>query len=164
MLYCWCITRPVGFKRLNAHCQLVIRGMKWKVSPLLQCPLMGRLYQPLMTIKKDAYMKHWCNKNEGEGGEVLRWNTVQVSTSSTTKPTYTALQSNPGLRGNESTNSGQELRLVRYQDFIAHKKDCRLADVGIQEPKPNYKHVKSLEKFFFFVIKSWADMRVKKRK
>jgi len=33
---------------------------------------MGGLYQLLIAINNDAYMKHWCNDSEGEGDEVLR--------------------------------------------------------------------------------------------
>ena len=38
------------------------------MSPLLQRPLMGGLYQSLMAITNDAYMKHWCNDSEWGGG------------------------------------------------------------------------------------------------
>jgi hypothetical protein len=48
----------------------------------------------------------------GGGGEVLGKNTVQVSTSSTTKPTYTVLQSNPGLHGKESTKVAESYGLA----------------------------------------------------
>ena len=47
-------------------------------------------------------------------------------------------QSNPELRGKESTKAAKSFG--RYKGFNAHSYDCRLADVRIQEPKLIFKH------------------------
>ena len=144
-------------KGLNAHCLLCLLGMEWKVSRLLQWPLMGGFYQPLMAINNDAYMKHWYNDNEGFGGG---GQLTRIKHCSSVNLVEHKAKSNPGLRGKESTKAAKSFG--RYHDFNAHNYDCRLADVGIQESKLIFKHSKTF--WVIFVIKSWAGSPVKKRK